>query len=451
MSDAGHGGGDGKLPFLHSIEHFVEQTNEGAGVYIPGWGLMWAFLILIFGFFALAPVQTMLNFEFLFFLAPVWLTFLIVRWAIFSFVKWRRTDWSAEHKWVLLEIRIPHDNIRTPAAMEAFFHSLHIPAGQGTWYKRHVFGRTRDWWSFEICSAEGKIRFYVWTRERIRRATESFLYAQYPNIEIIEAEDYSRLINPSHGNWSMFACEYTFTKPSPYPIKTYVQYGLDRNDLKEGHFVDPFANVLELFGALGKDEHYWFQIVCRATRHDTQQGKPDIKTQAKQLIDKLRAQSIEYGHGGHAQFPIASPGMLMQMEAIERNVGKLTYDVGIRSIYFARPDKYMGMMAGMAVQLMKVYNSEMFNGLVPAPLWSEKFNDYPWEDIGGKRQAREMHEVVEFYRRRAYFHPPYKGPWLVMSTEELATIYHIPTTHIQTPGLERIQSTSAKPPTNLPV
>lgn len=450
MSSGGHGGGGFKLPFLHSIEHFVEKTNDGAGIYIPGWGLMGSFVILLFLFFALAPAQTLANFNLLFFLAPVWFTFLLGRWAIFSFVKYRRAVWSFQHKWVLLEIRIPHDNLRTPAAMEAFFNSLHIPAGQGTWYKRYVFGRTRDWWSFEIASIDGKVRFYVWTRQRIRRATESFLYAQYPNIEIIEAEDYSRLVNPSHGNWSMFACEYMFTKPSPYPIKTYIQYGLDRIDVKQQEYVDPMANLLELFGSLEKGEQYWMQIIVRATRHETQHGKPNIHAQAKQLVNELRNEAIKYGPHGNAQFPNASPGMMLEMEAIERNVGKLTYDVGIRSIYLARPEKYVGMMAGMAVQLLKPFNSQIFNGFAPAPLWSEKFNDYPWEDIGGRRQAREMHEVVEMYRKRSYFHPPYLGPWLVMSTEELATLYHIPPTYIQTPGLERIQSSSAKAPTNLP-
>lgn len=437
-----------RLPGLHSIEHFVEKTNDGAGVYIPGWGLMTSFVILLFLFFALSPAQTLANFNLLFFLSPLWITWLLGRWAIFSFVKWRRAVWSTQWEWVLLEIRIPHDNIRTPASMEAFFQSLHIPAGQGTWYKRHVFGRTRDWWSFEIASVEGKVRFYVWTRQRIRRATESFLYAQYPDIEIIEAEDYSRLINPSHGDWNMFACEYTFTKPSPYPIKTYVQYGNDRPHVQDQAYVDPFANVIEMLGALGKGEQFWLQIICRATRHDTQHGKKSIQQQAKDLINELRTEAAKLNPMG---FPNASPGMNLQMEAIERNVGKLQYDVGIRSIYFAKPDKFVGMMAGIAVQLMKVYNSEIFNGLVPAPLWSEKFNDYPWEDIGGRRQAREMHEVVEMYRRRAYFHPPYRGPWLVMSVEELATIFHIPTKHVQTPGLERKETSTGKPPTNLPL
>jgi len=444
----GGGGGDFKLPFLHSIEQFVERTNEGAGVYIPGWGLMGTFGIMLFMFFALAPSQTFANFNLLFFLSPIWLSILLARYAIFSFVKWRRATWATDHKWVLLEIRIPHDNIKTPAAMEAFFVALHIGPGEGTWFKRNVFGRTRDWWSFEVASIDGKIKFYAWTRERFRRPVESFLYAQYPNLEIIEAEDYSRLVNPSHKPWMMFACEYMQLKPTPYPIKTYVQYGLDRPNLPAEQFVDPFAQILELLGSLGKDEQYWFQIICRVSKKERYYGKMSWKDEGKQLVSAIQLEANRPGPGGEWLRP--TPGQVAQMEAIERNVGKPGYDVGIRSIYLAKADKFSTGMQAHTANILRSYNSEIFNGFATAPLWSEKFNDYPWEDIGGRRQAREMHEVVEMYRRRSYFHPPYRGPWLIMSTEELATLFHIPTIHIQTPGLERKQSTSVRAPTNLP-
>jgi hypothetical protein len=39
---------------------------------------------------------------------------------------------------------------------------------------------------------------------------------------------------------------------------------------------------------------------------------------------------------------------------------------------------------------------------------------------------------------------------MVMSTEELATIYHIPSSAIGTPGLRRIQSATGEAPANLP-
>jgi len=100
--------------------------------------------------------------------------------------------------------------------------------------------------------------------------------------------------------------------------------------------------------------------------------------------------------------------------------------------------------------MFKPFNSPNFNSIDPAPVWSGKFNDYPWEDIGGKRKKKEDHEAVEFYRYRSFFHPPYRGHWMTMSTEELATVFHFPSSIIKTPSLERINSSRSAPPSNLP-
>mgnify|MGYP001549474549 CR=1 FL=1 len=61
-----------------------------------------------------------------------------------------------------------------------------------------------------------------------------------------------------------------------------------------------------------------------------------------------------------------------------------------------------------------------------------------------------MEELNEIARRRAYFQFPYKGPWMVMSSEEIASIYHIPSSSVAAPNLPRIQSTATEAPSNLP-
>jgi hypothetical protein len=40
---------------------------------------------------------------------------------------------------------------------------------------------------------------------------------------------------------------------------------------------------------------------------------------------------------------------------------------------------------------------------------------------------------------------------MVMSTEELATIYHVPSLAIETPSLGRVHSATGEAPANLPV
>jgi hypothetical protein len=59
-----------------------------------------------------------------------------------------------------------------------------------------------------------------------------------------------------------------------------------------------------------------------------------------------------------------------------------------------------------------------------------------------------------FYRNyvyRSYIYPPAGHKPMVMTTEELATLFHIPGQVATTPTLERIPSKRGEPPANLPV
>jgi hypothetical protein len=55
------------------------------------------------------------------------------------------------------------------------------------------------------------------------------------------------------------------------------------------------------------------------------------------------------------------------------------------------------------------------------------------------------------YKRRSYFYRRIARKPLVMSVEELATIYHFPGSVAATPSLERIPSKKTAAPANLPV
>ena len=46
------------------------------------------------------------------------------------------------------------------------------------------------------------------------------------------------------------------------PIKTYVDYGLDK-DPKEEYKTDPITQILEVMGSLGKGEHMWYQVLIQ--------------------------------------------------------------------------------------------------------------------------------------------------------------------------------------------
>lgn len=463
-SGGGHGGrGELKLPFLHMLEELVESSNEKSGIFFHAWALMGPAALIIILFFIFAPEQSVRNFELLFFLSPVWLPLLLARFATVAFVLMRRVAYNAadKRKTLLLEVRLPRDTMKSPAAMEAAFANISFGPGEGTWYKKYYLGRTRPWFSFEIASIGGEVHFYIWLREQFRRSVESFIYAQYPGVEIIETEDYSRLVNPAQPPFKMFSCEYTKTKPDPYPVKTYVDYGLDVPSLKAEQAVDPLAQVLELMSSIGPYEQLWLQIIVRSAKGEKyrwREGKKPgqkytWKDEAKEIVDGIRKEIVKVNpETGAESFPNPSKDQTERMAAISRNVGKLACDTGIRAIYFAPPDKFVSTMAPSTANIFRPFNTEVYNAVLPNPnIGSEKFNDYPWEDIGGKRQARELRELAEMYRRRAYFHPPYRGPWMTMSIEELATIWHIPSRSVSAPSLPRIQSATSGAPSNLPV
>ena len=75
-----------------------------------------------------------------------------------------------------------------------------------------------------------------------------------------------------------------------------------------------------------------------------------------------------------------------------------------------------------------------------------------WQQELEKVRDEERQEMLDAYKRRAYFYRPYKRKVvMVLNTEELATMYHLPGGVAATPTFTRIESKKAQAPTNLPV
>ena len=107
------------------------------------------------------------------------------------------------------------------------------------------------------------------------------------------------------------------------------------------------------------------------------------------------------------------------------------------------------------ISLFKPFNTVGWNDINSAA-WLKKFDDYPWEFHPEKLKDHYRIELVQAFRRRQFFFDPFSEgihphEIAVMSTEELATIYHIPSASVQTPTLQRIQSATGEAPSNLPV
>jgi len=306
--------------------------------------------------------------------------------------------------------------------------------------------------NLEIVSIDGNVRFFIWTRKFFKDLVEAQIYSQYPEVEIVEAEDYTQGVFFDPGKTSVWGCDFKLGELDAYPIKTYVDYGLDQALLKEEHKVDPLANTLEFLGNCGPGHQIWIQIIVRVNKSTL--GQKDWKKEAQKEIDKLMyrdpvtkgaSQLSPTGFPIHANL---SDEENQKIKAIERSINKLAYDVGIRSIYIAEKDKFNPTNIVGLLGSLKQFNSNNLNKFVPT-----RYNvmfDYPWQDFRNIRKDRARRKVIRAYKYRSWFFAPYKTPSFVLTTEELATIFHFPGGVVQTPTISRVPSKKAEAPSNLP-
>lgn len=399
--------------------------------------------------------------------APLWLPFILGYFTWELFVRYNKKRFFSSQKYTLLEIRVPKEVTKTPVAMELFLNTIWQTAGETTWYDRNFLGKTRAWFSLEIVSIDGYVHFFIWGRDALRRHVESQIYAQYPGSEVSVVSDYTKEIGYDPSINAMFGLEYQLAKPDPYPIKTYVDYGLNETATKEENKVDPLSQVLEFFGQINKGEQMWLQIICRAHKKEhpdfkkrlwwnpttwnenTDKWKDDAAAEIKKIKSANTAKYVDASGKEQDGFPNLTKGQMDVISALERSISKPGFDVGIRAIYIGDKNVFHGPSIPILVGLLKPFNSGNLNAF-GAPKNTTAF-DYPWQDWNSIRTNKLKREMMFAFQKRSYFYPPVIEKHMVLNSEELATIFHFPGTVVQTPTLGRLLSKKAEPPSNLPL
>ena len=384
-----------------------------------------------------------------------------------NWMRYVRMSFFLSLKYTLLELKLPRDTFKSPLAMETVLTAIHNTA-DGSWYTRIWNGEVRPWYSLEIVSVEGQVKFYIWTEDRRKSNLKSALYSQYPGIEIHEVDDYSKDVQWDPKVWKIWASEFQFTQKkhsNAFPIKTYVDYGLDR-DPKEEFKIDPLVHVLEWMGSLRPNEQAWFQFVIQA--HKGEQRTPGtlwakkhdvLKDEAKNALNeilirdpKTKVAGEVNPETGFSKMPTITKGEQEIVSAIERKLQKASFDVCIRTMYIAKREVFDTPFGiGGCISSMKQFNAEHLNGFKPGGKMMPGSFDYPWQDYKNTRRNYYSKRIIQAYRRRSAFYPPVKGKVVILNTEELATIFHLPGAVAGTPTLARIPSRKGEAPTNLPI
>jgi hypothetical protein len=405
--------------------------------------------------------KIVLTFKILYQTSFVWLPFIliVVGWELW--LTYRRAQFFAKQEYILLEIKLPREIFKSPLTMEIFFNGLYQTGGEGNWVEKYWKGQTRAWFSLELVAIDGAIRFFIWTRKGLKNVIESNLYSQFPGIEIYESPDYTLPLNFDPEKIGLWAKEFALVKPDAFPIKTYVDYGMDK-DPKEEYRIDPMTPLIEFMGSLGKEHQVWIQIVLRAHKAEDKNpagGKPIDKKWVKSA-EKARDEILKGAKGEQGPDKKFIPGTgryLTKGEtdtiaALERSISKIGFDVGIRAVYFAPKDIFVsGNVAGI-IGGFRNYNSNNLNGFKPLSHPEGEYKYFPFVKRSAQKINREKKKLLDAYKNRGYFYNEFKKPYFVLNTEELATIYHFPAGGLETsPSFARIGSKKSEAPSNLPV
>ena len=424
--------------------------------------------IFFWGLFAvlwsMVPSLPLFAFGWLLGMAPIWLPVaaLILAWKVW--VWYAHTGYIFTRDTVLLEVKMPRDVTRSPRAMENALSKLWTDSGETTFLNRIWQGQVRPYFSLEMASFGGQIHFYIWCWRNWRPNVEAMMYAYYPEVEMVEVEDYASKFRFDPDTQDCYPTDWRLEpRNDAYPIRTYIEFELDK-DPKEEYKIDPLAEVLERMSILKPTEQMWIQTVitqCRDWRRKKDGAWYETESRyeglIKETIDELRKETVGHGADPGPNNPerwksFARVPMYRYTEvikAMDRNMGKHPFNVGMRGVYIA-DSKDFGAPGYTGIRWIwrPVGNPQYMNQLRPRR-WGNPF-DWPWQDFNNIRWNLMIRRFFDAYRRRSHFYSPWIMPHNMMSTEQIATIWHPPSAAIGAPGLARIPAKKAEPPANLP-
>ncbi len=378
-------------------------------------------------------------------------------------------------KWVMIEVKPPKEVFKSPLAMELVLNSLYAGAQGGDWYTKYWKGELSLYSSLEIVSKEGTVHFYIRLPEKFKKTVEAQIYAQYPQAEVLEVSDYTTEFPEfkKGGDFNLWGCNFVLSKDDVYPIKSYIDYGLDKaiGSLDEEQRIDPITPLLEYIGSLQLHEHVWIQILIRpdtkrftVKKKGVEESGKDWKAKAAETITELKANLYEKDENGKPVITLTTKTQTNTLETIERHADKFGFDSFIRAVYIAKgPAFNAATRAPALIGAFRQFNSSQLNGFKPDGVTKV---DFPWQDLFGNKIAGMKADILGGYNARAFFyggfdpfsissyftHPNQSGgkPY-ILSTEELATLFHLPGRVAETPSFTRIEATKAEPPANLPI
>jgi len=318
---------------------------------------------------------------------------------------------------VVLLLQVPRTNEKKELAAEQMFASLHglltIPT------PGLLKNAKRERLSFEIAVRQKRIGFYVWVPNYLKSYVEEQIYAQYPTVHISEVEDYA-LYREEDQYPVQLVTELKFIGNNALPIKTFQSFE-----------VDPLAAITATLAKFTDQEEAWLQLLIKPASSNwhknseryisgikNQTGSsskglmsalwkpPEVKTEAVKLNDYETTRA----------------------SAAQEKSQKLAFETQLRVVYRGNTSPAQAQLQMQSIiASYKQFNSTYLNGFETKRVLDDPF-------------------LVAHFRARAF-----NRGGFICNIEEVATLYHLPHTNVETPYILWATSQTAEPPANLPI
>ena len=319
---------------------------------------------------------------------------------------------------VVLLLQVPRTNDKKELAAEQMFASLYglltIPT------QKLVSPVKRERLSFEIAALSKRIGFYVWVPNYLKSFVEEQIYAQYPTVQISEIPDYS--MAPDKQFMTTLSTELKLVAPEALPIKTFQSFE-----------VDPLAAITATLTQFTEEEEAWIQLVIKPAAGNWHKKSERYISGIKHgggngmnmsgLISVLWAPpEVKDASNKVAEYD------QVRASGAEAKSQKLAFEATVRVVYRGNvPLPQARLQMQSIIASYKQFNMTYLNGFE-----SKRVSNDPF--------------LLESYRSRTA-----NRRGLLLNIEEMATMYHLPHTNVETPYILWATAQTAEPPANLPI
>ncbi len=327
---------------------------------------------------------------------------------------------QADENGVVLLLQVPRTNDQKELAAEQMFASLH---GLLTLPSQKRFQTTkRERLSFEIAVLKKRIGFYVWVPEYLKSFVEEQIYAQYPSCQISEVPDYSKTSDEDFA--TNLVTEMKLIQNDALPIKTFQSFE-----------VDPLASITAALAKFEDDEEAWIQLMVKPAASNWHK-------KSEKYVSGLRGSTSGPKSSGAGlltalwtppEYKAGETSKLTEYETsraggAEEKSHKLAFETSLRIVYRGHAPVHQAKLRLQSIiATYKQFNTTYMNGFE-----QQKIANDP--------------SIIDHYRARYY-----SKKSLILNIEEVATLYHLPHTNVETPYILWALSQTAEPPANLPI